>query len=184
MKIKALCARRNEKESFYSDVFNTCRLWEKPMKGLPCLMPSESHNRPYSKRNMMHYSRKLHTPSQHLIRSMNSSIFHFASCHLPPSWITRERPDWDLVSPFRFGQQSNLSGVTSPALTGFARLKRFIYNHAFVLTIFLLVSLFKCWSRQINAYNNSSKKVSINLKRITFDLMPYCLQNEERFTCM
>ena len=30
-----------------------------------------------------------------------------------------------------------------------------------------------------NAYNNSSKKVCVNCKRITFDLMPYCRQNED-----
>ena len=70
---KSLCTRRNEKESFYSDIFN--RLWEIQINGLPCLMLSESNNRPYSKRNMMYYSWKLHTLRQHLILSMNSSIF-------------------------------------------------------------------------------------------------------------
>ena len=32
---------------------------------------------------------------------------------------------------------------------------------------------------QGNAYKNSSKKVSVNYRRITFDLMPYCLQNDD-----
>ena len=35
------------------------------------------------------------------------------SKNIPPSWITRERPDWKLVSHFPFGQQSPVQAQIS-----------------------------------------------------------------------
>ena len=81
------------------------------------------------------------------------------------------------MSRFHFGQQS-----LPQALTDFGGNRQFypnvsINNHKFVVIFCYFYSL-NADLRQGNAYNNSNKKVSINYKRITCNLMPYCRQND------
>ena len=47
------------------------------------------------------------------------------------------------------------------------------------MVIFCLFYSLNADPRQGNAYKNSSKKVSVNYRQITFDLMRYCLQNDD-----
>ena len=81
------------------------------------------------------------------------------------------------MSRFHFGQQS-----LPQALTDFGGNRQFysnvsINNHKFV-EIFCYFYSLNADLRQGNAYNNSNKKVSINYKRITCNLMHYCRQND------
>ena len=61
-----------------------------------------------SELNTANDGRYLSTFYQGLIQGVgsNESCLLFSKSHLPPSWITTERPDWKLVSRFRLGQQS------------------------------------------------------------------------------
>ena len=54
---------------------------------------------------------------------------------------------------------------------------RRINAHKFVV-IFCLFHSLNADPRQGNAYKNSSKKVSVNYRRITFDLMPLILSSK------
>ena len=81
------------------------------------------------------------------------------------------------MSRFHFGQQSPRQALTILAVIG-GFINVCINAHKFVVIFCLFYSL-NADPRQGNAYKNSSKKVSVNYRRITFDLMSYCLQNDD-----
>ena len=145
-------------------------------------------------RNMKHNSWELHIPSQQFILSTNTCIFphlfeyefawnllYFPSMYhesddsknldssiLDNMWETR----LETSEPFSFW-----SAVTS-ASSDFGGFVGFIQTYVSTIknSWWFLVS-FTLWMLIQGKNNNSSKKVSVNYKGITFDFMPYSHQN-------
>ena len=104
-----------------------------------------------------------------LIRGVGSeeSCLLFSKAHLPPSWITSERPHWKLVSRFRLGQQFPVHRRF------YSSLYWSTIDHLNLRWFSRLFYTLNADPKQGNAYNNSCEKVSVNCSRMIFDLKVY-----------